>query len=160
VRDSETGQPVTRAELDFWQTNEDGVYDNDGFHLRGVVRTDAQGLYRVRTVVAKDYEEHDNDPIGELFRALGRHNRRAGHIHLKVRCDRYAPLTTQLFMGDSAYLGSDYIEGAVSPDLTLLFEASNAGGHGEVNAKFDIALRPAVTVSMAGAAAGSGGTSP
>ena len=142
VTDAESGRPLPGVELDFWQADENGVYDNVGTHLRGIVRSDANGRYRVRTVVPRDYSEHDGDPIGELFSAMGRHNRRAAHIHLKVGHPGYTPLTTQIYMPNSDYLGSDYVEGAVSPDLTLRFEPSSQGGTHEVNAAFDVTLRP------------------
>jgi catechol 1,2-dioxygenase len=144
VTDAATGQPLANAELDFWHADENGAYDQKGFNLRGVVRSDAQGRYRVRTIVPLDYAEHDADPIGELFRAMGRHNRRAGHIHLKVRKAGYVALTTQVFMPDSDYLDSDYVEGAVSPDLTLGFEQRNAREAGTVHSSFDVSLRPAL----------------
>jgi catechol 1,2-dioxygenase len=144
VVDAETGKPLSGAEIDFWQADDSGIYDNVGFHLRGIVRTDAQGRYRVRTIVPRDYAEHDGDPIGELFRAMGRHNRRAGHMHLKVRCADHLPLITQLYMPDSQYLDSDYVEGAVSPDLTLEFlPRESKGARRAVDAHFDISLRRA-----------------
>jgi catechol 1,2-dioxygenase len=143
VTDAATGEPLPGAELDIWQADHTGTYDHDGQHLRGVVRAGTDGRYHVRTVVPCDYAEHDNDPIGELFRAMGRHNRRAGHIHLKVRLPGYVPLTTQLFMPDSAYLDSDYVEGAVSPDLTLAFAARPGTEGRSVDARFDVSLRKA-----------------
>lgn len=139
VTDAGTGRAIADAELDFWQADQNGTYDQSGFHLRGIVRSDGHGRYRVRTVVPRDYSEHDADPIGELFRAMGRHNRRAAHIHLKVRKPGYVPLATQIFMPDSEYLDSDYVEGAVSPDLTLRFEH---GTPRAVHAHFDVSLRP------------------
>ena len=143
VTDAATGHPLAGAVLDFWQADHRGTYDNDGYHLRGIVRSDAEGCYRVRTVVPCDYSEHDGDPVGELFSAMGRHNRRAAHIHLKVHCDGHVPLTTQIFMPNSEYLDSDYVEGAVSPDLTLSF-APHADSQGQaVDSRFDVALKPA-----------------
>jgi catechol 1,2-dioxygenase len=147
VTDASTGQPLQDVELDFWQADESGKYDNGGFHLRGIVRSDDEGRYRIRTVVPRDYSEHDGDPIGELFSAMGRHNRRAAHIHLKARLPGYVPLTTQLFMPNSSYLDSDYVEGAVSPDLTLAFTPGDDGqtGNRAFNARFDVSLCRAVS---------------
>jgi catechol 1,2-dioxygenase len=143
IADAATGQPLAGAELDFWQTDENGIYDHKGFNLCGVVRSDSQGRYQVKTVVPRDYSDHDSDPIGELFRAMGRHNRRAAHIHLKARMPGYVPLTTQIFMPDSDYLDSDYVEGAVSPDLTLDFRPRNTNAGKAVEAEFDVTLRRA-----------------
>ncbi|HEY4065706.1 MAG TPA: hypothetical protein VGM74_02320 [Burkholderiaceae bacterium] len=140
VLDSATGEPLVGAELDFWQADDVGTYDHHGGHLRGIVRSDARGGYAIGTVVPSDYAEHDGDPIGELFGAMGRHNRRAAHIHLKASHPGYVALTTQIFMPTSQYLDSDYVEGAVSPDLTLRF-VPEPSDNGAVRAHFDVLLR-------------------
>jgi len=139
VRDAKTGKPVDNVELDFWNADENGIYDHVGHHLRGRVFTKADGQYHVRDIVPKDYSEHDTDPIGELFQAMGRHNRRAAHIHLKVRKPGYQSLTTQLYMPDGDYLDDDYVEGAVVPELVVKFE-DNAANQREISAKFDISI--------------------
>jgi catechol 1,2-dioxygenase len=140
VLDASCGQPLPDVELDFWHADQNGTYDNAGFTLRGIVRSDAEGRYRVRTIVPRDYSDHDGDPIGELFAAMGRHNRRAAHLHLKVRHPGFVPLTTQIFMPTSEYLDSDYVEGAVSPDLTLTFMPRDEPGVKAVDAHFDVSL--------------------
>ncbi len=137
VTDAQTGQPIAGARLDFWQTDGHGIYDRKGDHMRGIVVTGEDGGYRIRTVVPKDYAEHDNDPIGELLRAMDRPNRRAGHIHVKAFVDGREVLTTQLFIEGSEYLDSDYVEGAVSDDLILSLEPDSDGGF---KARFDFAL--------------------
>jgi catechol 1,2-dioxygenase len=143
VTDSRTGSPITGAELDFWQADEHGEYDNIAFHLRGVVRSGVDGAYRVRTVIPNDYSQHEHDPIGELYRALGRHCYRAAHIHLKVRVAGIHRLTTQFFMADSPILASDYVIGAVSDDLVVQRHAvTNSAGQLEQAITFDIALPP------------------
>jgi catechol 1,2-dioxygenase len=40
-------------------------------------------------------------------------------VHIKIRYLGKERLTTQLFVPGSAYLDSDYVEGAVSPDLIM-----------------------------------------
>ena len=119
LTDADSGEPLPGAELDLWQADQTGEYDHVGFHLRGHVRTDAAGAYAFTTIVPSEYTEHDEDPIGELFQALGRHNYRAGHIHVKVHVDGQERLTTQMYMSDSPYLSSDYVLGAVSDDLVV-----------------------------------------
>jgi protocatechuate 3,4-dioxygenase beta subunit len=74
------GRPIAHAWLDFWHADGNGVYDNDGFNLRGHQYTDRDGRYLLETV----------RPHGYLFRAA--------HIHAKVRASESSPvLTTQLF---------------------------------------------------------------
>jgi protocatechuate 3,4-dioxygenase beta subunit len=142
VTDVETGDPVAGARLDFWQANTEGLYDKLGNHLRGIVSTDSEGRYRITTVVPNDYSEHDHDPLGELFRAMGKHNTRAAHIHLKASVADRVLLTTQLFMSNSSFLGRDYVEGAVSDDLIVDLKAGAADN--EYTARFDVALVGAV----------------
>jgi catechol 1,2-dioxygenase len=113
------GAPAPGTVLDFWQADNAGHYDLEGFNLAGKTPADAEGRYRIETVVPRDYSDHDHDPIGELYRALGRHNRRAAHIHVKAWRGDQTVLTTQLFIPGSPYLDSDYVEGAVSDDLQI-----------------------------------------
>ena len=136
------GKPIAGATLDFWQADSAGIYDRKGTHLRGMVKTDSQGRYVVHTVLPHDYSEHDHDPIGELFRAMGKPNTRAAHIHLKVNVDGEERLTTQIFMPNSAFLRKDYVEGAVSDDLIVKLEPQpmGPGATPAYRANFDIVL--------------------
>jgi len=143
VVDVETASGIAEAELDIWQADQYGRYDRDGFYLRGVVRTGADGSYTIRTVVPDDYSEHDGDPIGELFRAMGQDNHRAAHIHLKIRIDGVEQLMTQLFIPHSKCLNDDYVVGAVSDDLVLALKGAHpvAGQGPQFTARFDFAVR-------------------
>jgi catechol 1,2-dioxygenase len=142
VRDAATGAPLPGAEIHVWQADHQGHYDNEGDNFRGRIPTDPEGRYVLKTVVPRDYSDHDHDPIGELYRAMGRHNRRAAHIHIKIFAGEMELLTTQLFMPGSEYLDSDYVEGAVSPDLTLKLEPDPEAPRGIVGykAQFDFAV--------------------
>ena len=76
-------KPVTHALLDFWHADELGDYDNQGFRYRGHQFTDAQGRFRLETIVPAEYPG------------------RARHIHVKVQAPGKRVLTTQLyFPGD------------------------------------------------------------
>ena len=122
VRDAVSGLPIAGAEIDFWHADHDGIYDRLGTHLRGIVVTDAEGRYAISTLLPNDYSEHDRDPVGELFRAMGRTNTRAAHVHVRISVGGKLCLTTQVFMSTSRMLQYDYVEGAVSDDLTVLLE--------------------------------------
>ncbi len=137
VREALAGRPVAGAALDFWQADSHGIYDRTGDHLRGLIHSDADGRYRIETVVPDDYAEHNHDPIGELFRAMGKHNTRAAHIHLKVSVGGRVLLTTQIFMSTSDFLDKDYVEGAVSDDLVVALAPDGRGGF---TARFDVRL--------------------
>jgi protocatechuate 3,4-dioxygenase beta subunit len=74
------GRSVPGAWLDFWHANGDGIYDNDGYNLRGHQYADENGRYSLETIRPRDYQ------------------RRAAHVHAKVRASENSPvLTTQLF---------------------------------------------------------------
>ena len=76
-------QPVPNALLEFWHADEEGAYDNRGFRYRGHQHADAQGRYRLETIVPALYPG------------------RARHIHVKVQAPGRRVLTTQLyFAGD------------------------------------------------------------
>jgi catechol 1,2-dioxygenase len=141
VTDAASGEPIPGAELDLWHADENGGYDREGWHLRGVVRTGPDGSYEVNTLLPMDYAEHQGDPIGELLELMGRHSYRAAHIHFKLRVDGEERLTSQVFRGDSPYLASDYVFGAVSPDLVLDLQPLEAEPGRELyGARFDIAV--------------------
>ena len=74
-----TCKPVAGALLDFWQADDKGDYDNSGFRLRGHQFSDAEGRFRLRTIVPAVYEG------------------RTRHIHVKVQPKGGRILTTQLY---------------------------------------------------------------
>ena len=77
-------QLVPNALLEFWHADEDGAYDNRGYRYRGHQHADAQGRYRLETIVPALYPG------------------RARHIHVKVQAPNRRILTTQLyFPGDA-----------------------------------------------------------
>ena len=76
-------KPVPNALLDFWHSDEEGAYDNRGFRYRGHQHADAQGRYRLETIVPAQYPG------------------RTRHIHVKVQAPGKRILTTQIyFPGD------------------------------------------------------------
>ena len=76
--------PMANALLDFWHCDETGEYDNKGFRYRGHVLADAQGRYRLETIVPGEYPG------------------RTRHIHVKVRPVGGRVLTTQLYFPGEA----------------------------------------------------------
>jgi len=62
------GKPIPGLKLDFWQTDDQGNYDNSGgYDLRGHVYTDEEGNYDLWTVIPAAYETV-----------------RTRHLHLKI----------------------------------------------------------------------------
>jgi protocatechuate 3,4-dioxygenase beta subunit len=90
--------------LDFWQADELGVYDEKGYNFRGKVVAKFDGhsnTYDLFTVRPGDYDI--SDPGSPLP-----HDFRCSHIHVKVTCDGYKPLTTQLYFKTDPYNATDH----------------------------------------------------
>ena len=98
-------KPVAGALLEFWQADEQGRYDNSGFRLRGHQFTDAEGRYRLRSIVPGVY-------VG-----------RTRHIHVKVQPRGGAMLTTQLYFAGEALNRKD----SLFRKELLVRTAKNAG---------------------------------
>jgi protocatechuate 3,4-dioxygenase beta subunit len=74
--------PISGGLLDFWQADAGGAYDNVGFRLRGHQFADAEGRYRLETIVPAQYAT------------------RTSHIHVKAQAPNRPVLTTQLYFPD------------------------------------------------------------
>ncbi len=114
------GEPVADAEVDVWQADEDGLYDVQRPELgntrraRAVLRTDAQGTVRFRSIVPTAYPIPTDGPVGAMLAATGRHPWRPAHLHFMIRAAGYQPLTTHIFRDGDAYLDSDVVFGVRS----------------------------------------------
>jgi len=98
-------KPLAGALLDFWQADDKGRYDNSGFRLRGHQFSDAEGRYRLRSIVPGAY-------VG-----------RTRHIHVKVQPRGGRLLTTQLYFPSEPQNRAD---GLFRSEL-LMRTAKNAG---------------------------------
>jgi protocatechuate 3,4-dioxygenase beta subunit len=90
-------KPVDGAKVDLWQADASGNYDNSGYTLRGYTRTNAEGQYRMETIVPGEYPG------------------RTPHIHVKIETGGKV-LTTQLYMPNVASNARDSI---FRPELVL-----------------------------------------
>jgi protocatechuate 3,4-dioxygenase beta subunit len=90
---SKSCQPIANAKLDFWQADGNGSYDNSGYTLRGWQLTDANGAYRLETVIP------------------GLYPGRTEHIHFKVTVNGKT-YTSQLFFPGVSQNASDSIYSA------------------------------------------------
>ena len=84
-------RPIERALLDFWQADDGGAYDNDGYRLRGHQFTDQDGRYRLETIVP------------------GLYPGRTRHIHVHAQAPERPVLTTQLYFPDEPANATDRI---------------------------------------------------
>jgi protocatechuate 3,4-dioxygenase beta subunit len=137
VVDRATGEPVPEAILDVWQADGEGEYDVDGYHLRGLITVNEDGGYAFDTVLPEGYEISAKGPTKELLLAIGQHDWRPAHIHLRVHIDDATPLQTQFFMGGARFLDSDPVDGVRSELIVEHRAAANRIGR---EARFDIEL--------------------
>lgn len=84
-------QPVAGALLDFWHCDDAGLYDNQGYKLRGHQFADEQGQYTLETI------------------RPGLYPGRTRHIHVKVQAPNQPVLTTQLYFPGEPGNASDGI---------------------------------------------------
>ncbi|WP_068926754.1 carbohydrate-binding protein [Planobispora rosea] len=116
-------QPLSRVLLDFWQADTMGAYDNTGYRLRGHLYTDANGVYRLTTIVP------------------GLYPGRTRHIHVKLQAPGQPQiLTTQLYFPGEPRNNTDTIY-----DPSLLMNVRTVGSGRE--ATFDFVLNVAGTSS-------------
>ena len=147
-------EPVAGAELDVWQNGDNRLYavqdaEARDDHLRGRFRTDERGEYAFLAVRPVPYPIPDDGPVGRMLSATGRHPWRPAHIHVVVKADGHASLTTHIFDADSEYLDRDTVF-AVKPSLLRHFQPRPADDPGRpdgveepwVSLELDIVLAP------------------
>ncbi|OZI25981.1 hydroxyquinol 1,2-dioxygenase [Bordetella genomosp. 9] len=129
------GEPVGGAQLDVWQSDEDGFYDvqhetdADGRivpQARGRLRTAADGTFHFRSILAEAYPIPHDGPVGKMLEALGRHPWRPAHLHFWIQAAGYEPLITHVFRDGDRYLDSDAVFG-VRSSLVVDWERHEAG---------------------------------
>jgi hydroxyquinol 1,2-dioxygenase len=113
------GRSIAAAELHVWQADEDGFYDvqyegRDQLAARAVLRSDAQGRYHFRSILAEPYPIPNDGPVGRMLQALGRHPWRPAHLHFMLVAEGYQGLTTHVFRRGGSYLDSDAVFGVRS----------------------------------------------
>jgi protocatechuate 3,4-dioxygenase beta subunit len=104
-------EPVPGALVDFWHCDDAGVYDNEGFKLRGHQFTDDEGVFYLETIVP------------------GLYPGRTRHIHVKVQAPDNPVLTSQLYFPDDEEENAR--DGIFDPALVMDVE-DDESGEGEV----------------------------
>ena len=107
--------PIKGARVDFWQADARGVYDATGFRLRGCQMTDANGQYRLETIV----------PAATVGRAR--------HLGAKIEAAGKPGLLTALFFPDDPANAHDP---AFRTELVIQTTTASAG----LTATFDFVL--------------------
>jgi hydroxyquinol 1,2-dioxygenase len=117
------GKPLSRASVQVWQTDEEGVYDlqkgrGETMDMRGNFQCDAAGRFHFRTVKPLGYLIPMDGPVGKLVHGQGRHGYRPAHIHFLVGADGYRELVTALYLADDAHIDSDTVFGVSNALIT------------------------------------------
>lgn len=114
--------------LTTWHADHAGAYDNEGYRLRGQVRTNEQGFYLFETIKPGKYRN------GNSFRP--------SHIHYKITPPGFETLTTQLYFAGDEDLERDPASSITSGE----FDASDRiislaiNTEGKLEETFDIML--------------------
>jgi hydroxyquinol 1,2-dioxygenase len=131
------GTPIAGAVVDVWQADEEGFYDVQRpglshMQARGVFRTDAQGRFRVRSILPVAYPVPTDGPVGQMLVASGRHPWRPAHVHFMLQAPGHETLITHVFRRGDPYLDSDVVFG-VRASLVADFvpHAAGTGPHAE-----------------------------
>lgn len=115
------GEAIPGAVIDVWQSDEDGFYDvqqpaagEQAHRARARLRSDAQGRFHFRSILAEHYPIPHDGPVGALLEALGRHPWRPAHLHFLIDAPGYERLITHVFRDGDRYLDSDAVFGVRS----------------------------------------------
>jgi len=104
---SDCSMPVPHATIDIWHCNTHGVYDNDGYRCRGLVKTDSRGEYTFKTIFPPSYGS------------------RPRHIHFKVRATGFQELTSQIYFKGDPHIQNDFARNAETSRVISLVKEEN-----------------------------------
>ncbi|MBB5214469.1 intradiol ring-cleavage dioxygenase [Parapusillimonas granuli] len=148
------GTPIAAARIEVWQADAEGFYDVQrpelkGHQGRGVLRSDAEGRFRFKTVLPECYPIPHDGPVGQMLERLGRHPWRPAHLHFMIEAAGYKSLVTHVFRSDDRYLESDAVFG-VRSSLVAEWKKNPAGAgpdgtaytDGYYTLDFDFVLEP------------------
>ena len=104
--------PVPEAIVDVWQTDSNGDYHFGDFTLRGKIKADERGQYKLETILPGKYSE-----AGAM---------RPAHIHVKVSDPSLPSHTTQLY-----FEGDEHHDFFVKPSLILKLDERDGTKYSE-----------------------------
>ena len=80
-------------------------------NMRASFRTDAQGRFRFWSIVPSFYPIPHDGPVGQCWRAQGRHPYRPAHVHFMIAAPGSETLVTHVFIDGDKYLDCDAVFG-------------------------------------------------
>ncbi|CAL8481573.1 intradiol ring-cleavage dioxygenase [Caballeronia sp. S22] len=153
------GTPLAGAQIDVWQSDEDGFYDvqkspedadASAHQARGRLYSDRDGRFHFRSILAEAYPIPHDGPVGRMLEALGRHPWRPAHLHFMIKVPGYETLITHVFRDGDQYLDSDAVFGVRSTLITKWVKHDSGvapdGSNLEApfySLKYDFVLNPA-----------------
>jgi hydroxyquinol 1,2-dioxygenase len=124
------GEPIAGAELDLWQTDGEGLYEDQrettGPYMRGLYRSQGDGSYAIRTVAPIAYTIPMDGTVGELMNRTNISHMRPAHIHFAVSAPGYRGCVTHLFRRGDEFIETDVVYGVKAP-LIVDFVQKPAG---------------------------------
>jgi hydroxyquinol 1,2-dioxygenase len=124
------GEPVGGAVLDLWQTDGEGLYedqrDTEGPYMRGLYRSQPDGSYVIRTVAPIAYTIPMDGTVGELMNRTNISHMRPAHIHFALTAPGYHGCVTHLFQQGDDFIETDVVYGVKEP-LIVEFVEKPAG---------------------------------
>jgi catechol 1,2-dioxygenase len=106
------GAPIQGAEVDIWQSNSEGFYENQDpeqapFNLRGKFTSDANGEIWFRSIKPSGYPIPTEGPVGRLLKVQERHPFRPAHLHFMAVKDGFKTLISQVYFDDDPRIETD-----------------------------------------------------
>jgi hydroxyquinol 1,2-dioxygenase len=156
------GKPIAGAMLDLWQTDGEGLYEEQRRTaepwMRGIYHTKADGSYSIRTVAPISYTIPMDGPIGEFFNRTTMSHMRPAHIHFAISAPGYHGVVTHLFQKGDEFIDNDVVYGVKAP-LVVEFVKRPPGKapNGETmsepfyEVKYDFVLEQAQAATLAAA---------
>jgi hydroxyquinol 1,2-dioxygenase len=113
------GEPIGGAILDLWQTDGEGLYEEQRRTaepwMRGIYRSKPDGSYSIRTVAPISYTIPMDGPIGEFFGRTTMSHMRPAHIHFAISAPGYHGVVTHLFQKGDKFIDNDVVYGVKAP---------------------------------------------
>jgi len=114
-----SGKPVASAMLDLWQTDGEGLYedqrDTQGPYMRGLYGSQADGSYAIRTVAPIAYTIPMDGTVGDLMNRTNISHMRPAHIHFAILASGYEGCVTHLFQKGDEFIETDVVYGVKEP---------------------------------------------
>jgi protocatechuate 3,4-dioxygenase beta subunit len=128
VYNLDCSEVIPNTEIDVWQANNAGQYDNLGYNLRGKTTTNSQGFYLFETIKPGFYLN------GSTFRP--------SHIHFKITPPGFSTLITQLYFQGDPYIPSDAAASITSGsyDATNRIIPLTTNSNGDLEGVWDIII--------------------